>query len=134
MKLSRACGYAVQGLVLLAVREPGRLVPSHELARAEGMPERFLLKVFKPLVSARILLSVRGPHGGYRLARPAKSITLLEVVEAIDGLVRGDAPAVERAGDGKFDRRLQAVCDGVAEVVRKHLRRVSVAELAGKGK
>jgi Rrf2 family protein len=100
MKLSNASGYAVSALAHLA-RHDGRLLPSGAIAEAAGLPDRFLVKVLTPLVRARVLYSVRGPLGGYRLARPAKGITLLEVVEAVDGPVRGEAPrwaSRQRAG------------------------------------
>jgi Rrf2 family protein len=128
MKLTRASSYALQALVYLAREGDGRPVASHAVAQARGIPERFLLKVLKPLVDARVLLSIRGPNGGYRLARPAKSITLLEVVEAVDGPVRGDAPPV-----GQLDKRLQALCDRSAVLVRERLAKATLAELA-KGK
>jgi Rrf2 family protein len=135
MKLSRMCGYAVRALVHLAGEEPGCPVASHTIAQAKGLPERFLLKALLPLVKARILLSVKGPNGGYRLARSAKDITLLEIVEAVDGQVRGDAPGEVAVNGGQIDRRVQAACDRAAEIVRKNLDRVSVADLvARKGK
>jgi Rrf2 family protein len=125
MKLTRASSYAVQALVYLAREGAGRPVPSHVAARAQGSPGRFLLKVLKPLVDSGVLRSLQGPAGGYRLARPAKDITLLEIVEAVDGPVRGDAPPV-----GRLDRRLQAACDEAAALVRQRLARVTLAELA----
>jgi Rrf2 family protein len=125
MKLTRASSYAVQALAYLAREGAGRPVPSHVAARAQGSPARFLLKVLKPLVDSGVLRSLRGPDGGYRLARPAKDITLLEIVEAVDGPVRGDAPPV-----GRLDRRLQAACDEAAALVRQRLARVTLAELA----
>src|SRR6516225_7690794 len=85
MKLTRASSYALHAVAYMATQKHNRPVPSHIVARDRGVPERFLLKVLKPLVSARVLLSVKGPHGGYRLARPAGEITLLEVLEAVDG-------------------------------------------------
>jgi Rrf2 family protein len=132
MKLSRASGYAAQALVELSGKKPGKLVASHTIAQATGMPEKFLLKVLTALARSRVVLAVKGPNGGYRLARPAKDITLLEVVEATDGPVRGMAPQV--VADEDLDRRLQRVCDQAAEVVRRNLGRVSVADLAGKRK
>jgi len=133
MKLSRACGYAVCALVYLAGAEPEKLVPSHTIARATGMPEKFLLKTLAFLVRARLVLSLKGPHGGYRLARPAKDISLLDVVEAVEGPIRASVPEVVTGADVRIDRRLQAACDAAAETVRRNLGRVSVAELAGKG-
>jgi Rrf2 family protein len=127
MKLSRATYYAVAALMYLA-RLDDRAVPSHVIARAEALPELFLLKVLHPLVRAGVLHSLKGPTGGYRLARPAKDITLLNVIEAVDGPIAGDVGA--RDDTGTLARRLQAVCDQVAVDVRRYLARVTVAELA----
>jgi Rrf2 family protein len=110
-------------------RRPGDApVPSHDVARAIGAPEKFLLKILKPLASARLLHSVKGPRGGYRLARPAKDITLLEIVEAVDGPLRAEAP--QGSKDVAFDRRLQALCEDVARLVRPVLEGVTLADLA----
>jgi Rrf2 family protein len=129
MKLSRIAGYAVRALVHLHGAEPGKLVASHAIARTEELSEKFLLRALTALVRAQLVLSLKGPRGGFRLARSAKAISLLEVVEAVDGPVQGVAPQAVTAGDGKLDRRLQAVCDQAAAIVRDRLRRVSVAEL-----
>src|SRR5262245_38473462 len=103
MKLSRASSYALHALVHMA--EPGddRPMTSQAIARARGIPERFLLKVLKPLVNRRILLSMKGPHGGYRLAKPSAKISLLEVVEAADGPIRGQISFAEGDGNAKLD-------------------------------
>ena len=61
MKLSRASSYAIAALAYLAREKPDAPVPSTRCARAEGIPERFLLKILRPLVNAGILRSVRGP-------------------------------------------------------------------------
>src|SRR5262245_45980689 len=111
VKLSSAGGYALAALVHLA-KGGGRLVASHDIAAAHGLPERSLLKCLTPLVSAGVLRSVRGPNGGYRLARPPGEITLLEVIEAVEGPVRAEVPSIP--GGEELDRRLQAVCERVA--------------------
>jgi Rrf2 family protein len=131
MKLSRASGYAASALAHLYGTPPGKLVPSHTIARATGTPCLFLLKVLTSLVRAGLVLAVKGPNGGFRLARPAKAISLLQVIEAIDGPVRGMAPQVVGVDGGQLDRKLHAACDAAAEAVRRTLGRVSVAELAG---
>jgi Rrf2 family protein len=134
MKLARASNYALHALEYMAASGRDTPVTSHHIARARGIPENFLLKVLKPLVSARVLRSVKGPHGGYRLARPASKITLLEVVEAVDGPIRGLAPLSQEAGhhgDG-LDPRLAAVCDQAAVLLRGRLGKVRVSDLVGR--
>jgi Rrf2 family protein len=133
MKLTHACGYAIRAVVYLARQKGNRLVTSRHIARDQGLPERFLVKVLKPLVSARLLLSLRGPNGGYRLARPATAISLLEIVEAVDGPIQAQVPALEARESTPLDRRLEAVAAGAAELVRKRLGKVRITELAGRG-
>ena len=129
MKLTRASNYALQALAYLVDQPQDKSVASHIIAEAEGIPERFLLKVLQPLVSVGVLRSIKGPNGGYRLARTPKQVSLLEVVEAVDGPIRGLAPAVGKNGAAGFDKRLQGVCDTVAEIVRDKLAKVTLAEL-----
>jgi Rrf2 family protein len=133
MKLSHASGYVLAALVHMARQPAGELVASHVTAEARGVPEMYLRKLLKSLVDAGILRSVKGPNGGYALARAPLYVTLLEVVEAVDGPVRGDAPPVGQGGAAALDRRLQQLCDGVAALDRERLARVTLAELA-KGK
>src|SRR6516225_2183549 len=60
MRLTRASSYALHALVFMAAQKHNRPIPSHIVAQARSIPERFLLKVLKPLVSARVLASVNG--------------------------------------------------------------------------
>jgi Rrf2 family protein len=116
----------------MASQKQNKPVASHHIAKARGIPERFLLKVLKPLVSARVLHSIKGPNGGYRLARSPSEITMLEVVEAVDGPIRGLAPLSQLEGDGQLDRRLEAICNQSADLLRKQLQKIRMSELVGK--
>src|SRR5437879_5782042 len=92
MKLTRASSYALHAVMFMAAQEHQRPTASHHIAKAKNIPERFLLKVLRPLVSARVLVSLPGPNGGYHLARPPAKISVLEIVEAVDGPIRGQVP------------------------------------------
>jgi Rrf2 family protein len=132
MKLSRASSYALHAVAYMAAQKREKLMASHLIAKAKGIPDRFLLKVLKSLVSARVLHSLKGPNGGYRLARSPSMISMLEVLEAVDGPIRGVAPLSQAHGDGHLDRRLEAICNQAAEQLRKQLQKVRISELAGK--
>jgi len=143
MKLSRASSYALHAVAYMAQQKSDGPVPSHKIAQERGIPERFLLKVLKPLVSARVLASIKGPHGGYRLARAPGDITLLEVVEAIDGPIHGEAPPPEPADKKKYPKykpevneslfnRLNGLCRNAAEELRKTIGKVKLSELVKK--
>src|ERR1700746_3393357 len=109
MRLTRASSYAFHAFVFMASQKQNRPVASHLVARARGIPERFLLKVLKPLVAARVLHSIKGPNGGYRLAKAPNEISLLEVLEAVDGPIRGQAGFTEFSNG--LDKRLEQICN-----------------------
>jgi Rrf2 family protein len=132
MKLTRASSYALHAVAFMAVQKHDRPIASHNIAQARGIPERFLLKVLKPLVSARVLLSIKGPNGGYRLAKKPDDITMLEILEAVDGPIRGQAPFSEES-NGPLNHKLENICKQSADGVRKQLEKVRVSDLvAGK--
>jgi Rrf2 family protein len=129
MKLTSASTYAVTALAYLAREQPAGPVTAHVIAVAEGIPEKFLLKLLTPLAHAGLVLSRRGPGGGYALARDPKGVTLLEIIDAVDGLLRGVVRPVGKEG-AALDKRLQAVCNAAAALVRERLKQVTLAELA----
>lgn len=133
MKLTRASSYAIHAVVFMATQKTNKPLASHQVARLHGIPERFLLKVLKPLVSVRVLHSIKGPNGGYRLAKPASQITMLEIIEAVDGPVRGQTPLPMDTQETALDRRLEAICNQAASAVRKQLQKVRISDLAAKG-
>jgi Rrf2 family protein len=99
-----------------------------------GVAEPFVVQVLGSLVAAGILDGVKGPQGGYRLTQRPERITVLEVVEAVHGPIRGEAADMGQGEAATFNKRLQAECAKIAELVRRHLRKVTIAELVSKGK
>ncbi|MGJ5816284.1 RrF2 family transcriptional regulator [Paludibaculum fermentans] len=85
MQLTRAADYAVRVMLHLATVPVGGRVTLTEFANFGDAPEAFLSKVLQALTRAGLTLSHRGVSGGYTLAKPAESITLLDVVEALEG-------------------------------------------------
>jgi Rrf2 family protein len=133
MKLSSACAHAVCALTYLARHRGDGWVAAHTIAEAEGLSKGYLVNTLRRLVAAGVLHALRSPNGGFRLARSVRSVTLLEVVEAVEGPLRGQAPALGGGKHARLDARLQRVCEAVAETVRRRLGRVSLADLAGRG-
>ena len=87
MKLSKRGEYALRTMINLgiAAKVGRRIVRVAELAKAEDIPLKFLEQVMQQLREAGYLVSERGKHGGYRLAKPAAKITIGQIVRLIDG-------------------------------------------------
>jgi Rrf2 family protein len=134
MRLTQASVYAIHALSFMAARKKSGPVPSHLIAKTQKIPEKFLLKLLKSLAQAGVLRSVRGPGGGYRLARGAADISLLEILIALDDPILGQITAASDHTDPKLDRRLEEVWEHVGGQLRRHFARIRLSELAGKPK
>jgi Rrf2 family protein len=86
--------YAVLALAELARSSAGQPVPIGELARRRDVPVQFLEQLFAALRRAGIVSSQRGVKGGYRFAREPDTVTVLEIVELLDGPLGRDAEGV----------------------------------------
>lgn len=128
MKLSRTVSYAVQAVLQLAQLEPSTPVPCSRLATDGQMPERFLLQILRNLVTHGILRSTRGVDGGYALVRPADQISLLELIEAIEGPLNADAPGQEALAAESRNKLLGVLRDITANT-RKQLGAIKLSQL-----
>jgi Rrf2 family protein len=138
MKLSEGVEWGSHCVVLLSFLPDGAAIPAGRLAEYHEVPVAYLAKHLQALSRAGILESVQGPRGGYRLARPATEISLLEIVEAIDG----EQPAfrcteIRRRGPGSAPASEYRTLCGIHVAMveadaawRARLGEVTVAELA----
>ncbi|MDX6353979.1 MAG: hypothetical protein QOF98_882 [Streptomyces sp.] len=84
MRITAKTDYAVRAMAELAAA-PGTPLTAEELSARQSIPVRFLFGILRELRLARLVRSVRGPDGGYLLARPADEIPLAAVIRAMDG-------------------------------------------------
>ena len=85
LRITNAADYAIRSMLYIASLPEDRVVLRSEVAEAQKIPSSFMAKILRGLVRAGLLRSSRGVHGGFALAKPASDITLLEVIEAIEG-------------------------------------------------
>ena len=85
MQLSRKADYALRAVMHFAGMPKGKLASIGTVAKAQKIPREFLAKILKDLTWAGILVSYQGVTGGYRLSRPAREISFLDVIEAMEG-------------------------------------------------
>ncbi|MHB8859499.1 MAG: RrF2 family transcriptional regulator [Thermoleophilia bacterium] len=87
MEISRQADYAIRAILDLSRFPAGELAQTRDIARRQGIPEKYLPTIVRTLARSGLLRTLRGSHGGITLARPPAKITLRDVVEAIDGPV-----------------------------------------------
>jgi len=116
MRLSRRGLYALEALVHLAEAYDRGVVKIHVIAEDESIPEKFLEGILVTLRNARLVTSVRGREGGYRLRRPPQEIRVGEVVRMIDGPLAPFGDAVELAQRVKTEARHAGLFDLLLEV------------------
>jgi Rrf2 family transcriptional regulator, cysteine metabolism repressor len=129
MKLSRTVSYAVRATLQLAQSDTSSPVPCSQLAAAGEMPERFLLQILRVLVTHGILKSTRGVDGGYSLTKPAEQISLLEVIEAIDGPLDGENSSALGETPDDLQDKLQTALKQVTKTARRQLEAVKLSQL-----
>jgi Rrf2 family transcriptional regulator, cysteine metabolism repressor len=133
MKLSRTSSYALQAVLQLARSDSsGTPIPCSRLAADGKMPERFLLQILRSLVTHGILGSTRGVVGGYCLERSPEDISLLDVIEAVDGPVVPTLPIHEGLSDEANDK-LKCVMATVTDLARRELAAIKLVHLLPPG-
>jgi Rrf2 family protein len=85
MKVSNKADYALHAMLYIASVNGKRLCTIDGIAEAENIPREYLAKILKELTQKGFLNSVKGIHGGYRLARARSEVTFLDIIEAIEG-------------------------------------------------
>jgi Rrf2 family protein len=128
MKLSRTVAYALQATLQLAQADGAHPVPCSRLAADGAMPERFLLQILRSLVTHGILQSTRGVVGGYTLVRPPEEISILEIIEAIEGPMGSSFRAAEGL-DVAHHAKLQSALQEVAISARRQLGSIKLSEM-----
>jgi len=118
MKISRSTGYALVAVGYIAKNYKDGAVLAARISKEYGIPLEYLLKILQQLVRANVLRSKRGPRGGFFLARPAEDITLLQVIEAVDGPMMSHLHLAELTKNAPFSLRREEVCQKATKDVR----------------
>ena len=133
MMLSRSIGYGLIAVAFIAKRGGDAWTQGELVSEEYDIPIEYLLKIMNQLVRADILRSKRGPSGGYSLARPAKDITMLEVIEAVDGPFHRSFDFASQAKKNRFSGRMEQVCQKASDQAIAILKKTRFSDLVSKG-
>ena len=130
MRISRSGGYALLAVGYVVQHKEQDIVLSQTIAKEYNIPLEYLLKILQQLVRADVLRSKRGPRGGFSLARSAKKITMLQVIEAVDGPMISRLDLAKQANGEKFAVKTEQIYEKVIAQAKSVFGKVKLAALA----
>lgn len=131
LALSKSAGYAIHAMTYIAKHDSGAPIMAREISSAYNLPYDSILKILRVLAKEGHLRPHRGCHGGFALMIPAEKITLLEIVEAIDGPVGKVDGALHDVGDREVGNRADELFGAAANELKRSLASHSIADLVG---
>jgi Rrf2 family protein len=129
MKVSRSTGYAILAVGYIAKNQERGIILSQDISKEYNIPLEYLLKILQQLVRANVLRSKRGPRGGFSLARPTKKISMLEIIEAVEGPIINQLNLVEQAPKEKFCVKCEQAYGKAIAQAKAFFEKTKVADL-----
>lgn len=134
MKLTRSVSYAIGILLQVSDETLEAPVTAARIARGCRFPPRFLYRILRRLVDADLLGGTSGPGGGYRLSRSPRSITLLDIVAAVDAPPEASRLMPVKPGHKAAIAKVNQVCEDAAERFAAELKRLKLSDLQAAGR
>ena len=129
LRLSKKMLFAIEAVVDIAYHSGGHPVQSSEITRRQVIPKRYLEQVLQRLVRANILTGVRGPRGGYTLARERRRVSVGEIVRIIRAMEQAGDPLSADDGSELAAKVIRPLWGEMQEEMMKRLDNVTVDDL-----
>ena len=131
MRVNRSTGYALLALGYIAKNQGEGVVLSEDIAQKYDIPLEYLLKILQQLVRANVLRSKRGPHGGFSLAKSAQKITMLEMIEAVNGPLTGELNLPKQTKSDKYGAKVQQTYNRAISQTKSAFQKAKLSNLLG---
>ena len=132
LKLSKKMLYAIEAVLDIAYHAGSDPVQSREITRRQGIPRRYLEQALQQLVRQGVLIGVRGPRGGYRLARERRRISIGDIVRIVRTMETSDDPISDAAGSDLGIKVVRPMWIILQEDVMNQLDDISIDDLCDK--
>ncbi len=129
MRISAKTVYGVRALLDLALHIDQGPILSRDIAQRQNIPETYLNQLVLQLRRSGLITSVRGPHGGHMLARPAAASSVLEIWEALEGPLVVVTDNAADDNQARADAVLNSIWDGLRVTMRQELARTTLSDL-----
>ena len=131
MNMSTAARYGLMAAGYLTEQAAVDWIMPQKISDKYGIQRAYLLKVMKEMVKDNVLRSKRGPGGGFTLARPAKEITLLEIIEAVDGPIASQLELAQQTKKAHFSVEMEKVFMKASDKATSILSRAKLSQMVG---
>ncbi len=131
MKISTTAHYGLIAAAYIAEHADEGLVMASTISAKYSIPLVYLFRIMQQMVKANVLISKRGRNGGYILARPAKEITLLEIIEAVEGPIASRSEMAEQTKKAPFSIEMEKVCERASDKAASILSRAKLSQMVG---
>jgi Rrf2 family protein len=129
MNLSKSVQYGMIAVGYLAKQTDAPWVQAEKISKEYDIPLDYLMKILNQCVRSRVLQAKRGPLGGFSLAKPAKEISLLEIIEAVDGPIQGYSVIADQAKKPPFAQKMDAIHKKATDQATDILKKAKLSDL-----
>ena len=127
INLSRKSLLALEAVLDVAIHARPDPVQAREITKRQGVPQRYLEQVMQALVRANILRGVRGPRGGYRLARERRRISVLDIVSVIAALDENETDPISHSQIGQ--KVIEPLYEQLQKSIEREISGLTIADL-----
>jgi Rrf2 family transcriptional regulator, iron-sulfur cluster assembly transcription factor len=132
IRLTKKLLFAIEAVLDIAYNGGQAPVRSSEITERQGIPRRYLEPVLQELVRNKILLGIRGPSGGYRLARERQGISLGDIVRTLRALETAEDPIADPAGSALGHEIVRPLWLDLQEEMMRRLDSLTLEDLCGR--
>ena len=126
LKLPKKMLFAIEAVVDIAYHAGSQPVQSQDITRRQGIPRRYLEQALQQLVRAKVLTGVRGPKGGYNLARERRRISIGDIVQVMNNINKLDDPVENNMGSSLTQTVIRPLWQNVETEMMIRLNKISI--------
>jgi Rrf2 family protein len=129
MNINKTVKYGLLTMAYIAKNSKDGLVKTSSISKEYGIPEMYLTRVTLSLARANLLRSKRGPRGGYTLSRPAQEISMLEIIEILEGSLDKTMEIIQYTKHAPFIVNMETTCKDAVAKAKDILQKTKLSQM-----
>ena len=129
MNINKTVKYGLLTMAYIAKNSKDDLVKTSSISKEYGIPEMYLTRVTLSLARANLLRSKRGPRGGYTLSRPAQEISMLEIIEVLEGSLDKTMEITLYTKHAPFVVNMETICKDAVAKAKDTLQKTKLSQM-----